>query len=119
MNSAINDLYQQIHPHIFITTTSTEGVPVTIQEAFAMGIPAIATKVGGIPELIIDGENGYLLPENPEIWQITDTITRFYRLSTEQKQIMGEKAWKQWKKLFNAENNAVGFVQTLDKLLKV
>lgn len=38
----------------------TEGQPLALIEACCMGIPVIASRVGGIPELIQDGENGYL-----------------------------------------------------------
>ncbi len=39
-----------------------EGLPVVIMEAFAMGIPAITTFIAGIPELVKDKENGWLIP---------------------------------------------------------
>jgi glycosyltransferase involved in cell wall biosynthesis len=39
-----------------------EAFGFTISEAMASGKPVIATRVGGIPELIRDGENGYLVP---------------------------------------------------------
>ena len=35
-----------------------------IQEAMAAGIPVIATNVGGIPELVVDAETGFLVPPN-------------------------------------------------------
>ncbi|VVC83688.1 glycosyltransferase family 4 protein [Sideroxydans sp. CL21] len=40
----------------------TEGLPVVIMEAFALRRPVLATYVGGIPELVIQGENGWLFP---------------------------------------------------------
>ena len=38
-----------------------EGLPVVIMEAFAMGRPVLSTFVGGIPELVKPGENGWLM----------------------------------------------------------
>jgi glycosyltransferase involved in cell wall biosynthesis len=39
-----------------------EGLPVVIMEAMALGRPVISTYVAGIPELVVDGENGWLVP---------------------------------------------------------
>jgi glycosyltransferase involved in cell wall biosynthesis len=46
---------------ILVQASSAEGVPGAILEAMAMGKPVIATRVGGIPGLVQDGENGLLL----------------------------------------------------------
>ena len=40
----------------------SEGIPVVLMEAMALGRPVIATEVGGIPELVRSGENGWLVP---------------------------------------------------------
>ena len=42
----------------------TEGIPVALMEAMALGIPVIATQVSGVPELVIDGETGILVPHS-------------------------------------------------------
>jgi glycosyltransferase involved in cell wall biosynthesis len=44
-------------------TGDTEGLPVAILEAGAAGLPVVATRHAGIPEALIDGETGYLVPE--------------------------------------------------------
>jgi glycosyltransferase involved in cell wall biosynthesis len=44
-----------------------ENQPMTILEAFACGVPVIGTRLGGIPELVSDGENGFTCaPDDPE-----------------------------------------------------
>jgi len=45
---------------IFMLTSLWEGLPRTIPQAMAMGIPVIANRVGGIPEVIQEGVTGYL-----------------------------------------------------------
>ena len=58
---------------ILVVPSRTESIPQVIKEAFFLKIPVIATNVGGIPELIIDGNTGLLVsPENPE--ELTNTI---------------------------------------------
>lgn len=53
--------------HIFITTSVSDGTPVSLLEAMASGLPCIATAVGGIPEWVADKETGLLIPpRSPE-----------------------------------------------------
>ena len=37
-------------------------MPVSLMEAAACGVPVVATAVGGVPELVVDGETGILVP---------------------------------------------------------
>ena len=52
---------------LFVLTSRKEGTSTAIMEAMATELPIIATRVGGTPELISDGENGILVPaRDPE-----------------------------------------------------
>jgi glycosyltransferase involved in cell wall biosynthesis len=52
---------------IVIVSLRTEASPIVLREAFASGRPVIATKVGDIPEIVRDRENGLLIePGNPQ-----------------------------------------------------
>lgn len=52
---------------IFTLPSISEGVPVAMMEAMAMGLPVAATDIRGLSEIVIDGVTGFLVPkEDPE-----------------------------------------------------
>lgn len=112
-HAKLNQIYQDIGAQLFITTSSTEGVPVTIQEALGMGIPAIGTAVGGIPELVIDNRTGYLLPADPTVEQVAHAIISYWRASKEEKKKMSDLAYACWYSVCDAEKNAQRFIRIL------
>ena len=49
---------------VFALSSLTEGLPIVILEAMQAGVPIVATRVGGIPEVLKEGEAGKLVPAN-------------------------------------------------------
>jgi len=70
--------------NLFVLSSTTEGISLTLLEAMAAGLPVIATKVGGNPEIVMDKQTGLIVPprdpismakaishiiDNPYIWK--------------------------------------------------
>lgn len=51
---------------VFVLSSRYEGISIALLEAMRAGLPAIATRVGGMAETILDGETGVLVPDDDE-----------------------------------------------------
>ena len=104
--------YFRTHPVDFLmSTSSSEGVPVSIMEAESLGIPVVATAVGGVPEIVND-TCGQLLPPNPTPGQIADGISMFVERTAHGANLR-QGARENWKANYNADTNYTLFFQHL------
>jgi glycosyltransferase involved in cell wall biosynthesis len=60
---------------VFALTSRSEGMPMALLEAWAAGVPVVASRVGGIPELVADGRTG-LLFDFPDADTLGGLLTR-------------------------------------------
>ncbi len=103
---------------LFLNVSETEGIPVAIMEAISFGIPVIATQVGGTPEIVKDGVNGFLLPVDISGEGLKNSIEEFWRLSQKEKDEMRFNSRRIWEKNFYMNNNYEQFYQELMKFVK-
>lgn len=63
---------------VFVLPSIAEGTPITILEAMATGLPVVATRVGGIPEVVMENVTGILVPAS-DTAALATAISTYYR----------------------------------------
>lgn len=111
-NLSILEFYKKNDIDLFINASSSEGVPVSIMEAFAHSIPCIATDCGGTSELV-NSSNGQLLPINVSVNTLSLAIR--CNLTSESRNSKRNCAYQTWSKLCNADKCYLTFCETLFK----
>jgi glycosyltransferase involved in cell wall biosynthesis len=89
---------------VVVVSSLREGLPNVILEALALAKPVVATRVGGIPEIIRDGETGLLVPlRDPE--RLAEALLHLLRNPEEGKKL-GEMGRAVVAREFNVETMA-------------
>ena len=115
-NNEILEALNENNYDFHINLSESEGVPVSIMESFSFGIPVIATDVGGISEIVIDGYNGFLIDSNSTSLDVSRVINKFYSLDLNKINYLRNNAFLTWKKNFNADSNYKLFINQIESL---
>jgi glycosyltransferase involved in cell wall biosynthesis len=75
----------------FVLSSRWEGLPMGLLEAAACGLPAVATRVPGTAEVVLDGQTGWLTPAG-DFTALGESMTRMTRLPSQERNAMGERA---------------------------
>lgn len=101
---------------ISVLSSLAESFPGALLESMGMGKPVVATSVGGIPEMVLDGKTGYLVkPANPR--QLAEKILVLLQ-SKERREAMGRNAQEYVQKRFSYQQMVASYEHVYDTLLK-
>jgi colanic acid/amylovoran biosynthesis glycosyltransferase len=114
-NSDLLRFYKENHVDLFINSSSSEGLPVSIMEALSFGIPIIAPAVGGIAE-IVNAANGILLSPDFGINELAAAVKAIHSLSDEKRSELRENARKMFAQKLSADHNYNIFYRELVNL---
>ena len=107
------DIYVQ--PSLVDHDGNTEGLGMTVMEALACGTPCIGTNVGGIPDVIKDGLNGFLVePADP--YDLSDKINTLLTDEALRKKL-GTQGRQMMQDTFSWENKAMELAEIYNRLL--
>ncbi|MBN2633850.1 MAG: glycosyltransferase [Bacteroidales bacterium] len=116
MNDQIMKFYSENKPDLFVNTSSSEGIPVSIMEAQSFGIPVIATDTGGTSE-IIGKQTGILIPVDFSTEELARNIENILYLEPVEKTRMKKAIYENWKMNFNAFTNFKNFINNIDTIM--
>jgi glycosyltransferase involved in cell wall biosynthesis len=112
--SAVPDLLRRARA-LLLPSMWYEGQPRVVLEAYAAGVPVLASDVGGLPELVEDGRSGFLLPlDHPEAW-----TAALQKLLADQEAVrLGQRGWELWKERFSPERGLKGLEEAYQRAIR-
>lgn len=100
---------------VLLLTSISEGIPLTLIEAMAAGLPVVSTRVGGVGEVVAEGETGLLAPAGDDaalaehVLQLADDRERRVR--------MGERGRQRAREMFSESQMHAGYRRLYEELL--
>lgn len=101
---------------VFVLTSVTESFPISLLEAMAMGLPCIVTSVGGAPDAIENGKEGFLV--KPRDYKAISKYLTFLIENPDRRKEMGINARKRVVIEFNSKVMLERYLRLFNKVLK-
>ena len=99
-------------PSVIDPDGGMDNLPTVIMEAMAAGLPIISTAIGGIPEMVIQNETGFLVPPG-DVAALAGAIERLFDESGLARRL-GERGFQQARELFSIEKNVRSLLALID-----
>lgn len=102
---------------LFMLISNYEGLPVSIIEAMSVGLPVIASDVGGINELVENGVNGYLVKKN-DFLRLSEVLIEIINKNSFDLKSMGNSSRELFQKNFSVNFMTTKTEEIILKILK-
>ncbi len=99
---------------VYVQSSEHEGLPGAVREAMLNGLPVVGTGVGGTPEIIVDGETGYLVERGDA--EAIATAIRKLNAEPELSIDMGRRGRKRAEELFSRDAFLTSFEEVLGEI---
>jgi glycosyltransferase involved in cell wall biosynthesis len=96
---------------LLVMPSLSEGTPFALVEAMACGRPAVGTPVGGMPELIVEGETGWLA-RSTEVADVSDALERAWSARS-QWPLIGAKAQANVATMYDQDRSILDIIEAL------
>jgi glycosyltransferase involved in cell wall biosynthesis len=101
---------------VFTLASLEENLPMVILEAMALGVPTVATAVGGIPECVVSGETGLLVP--PANAEALAEAVAGLLADPAQRRLLGEAGRRQVRDCFSLDGQTTRIEAALQSLVR-
>ncbi|MGL6075178.1 MAG: glycosyltransferase family 4 protein [Fimbriiglobus sp.] len=100
---------------VVVLSSYSEGLPNVLLEASAAGVPIVATRVGGVPEVVEEGDSGFLV----EAGHHEDLARRLIQLlwDADRRRVMGEAGRERMQAMFTFEAQAQSYMRLLEQIV--
>lgn len=115
-NQVLLNEYSSKFFNCFVNVSANEGLPISIMEACGIGLPVVATDVGGTSEIVKNNINGLLLSKNPTAEEVSSAIESIIALDDKDYVNMRSASRHIWEEEFRTCNNVkklVSFYKTV------